>query len=68
MVILCIPALGVYAKNLTESVCTSEEEILKLMEFGVKKRSVAATNMNATSSRSHAVFSIKVEVRGSKEK
>merc|ERR1719443_2814749 len=31
------------------------------MDFGQKKRVIASTNMNATSSRSHAVFTLKVE-------
>merc|ERR1719183_969231 len=30
------------------------------MDYGTKKRVVGATSMNATSSRSHAVFTVKV--------
>merc|ERR1711953_1491019 len=37
---------------------TSFEDILDLMDEGNKARTVAATNMNETSSRSHAVFTI----------
>merc|ERR1719487_1620102 len=31
------------------------------MDFGTKRRAIAATLMNATSSRSHAVFCIKIQ-------
>jgi hypothetical protein len=37
---------------------TSYEEIERLMDDGIKSRTVAATTMNPTSSRSHAVFTI----------
>lgn len=33
----------------------------ELMDKGLASRSVAATNMNATSSRSHSIFTIVVE-------
>ncbi len=36
----------------------SYEEIVALMDEGNKARTVAATNMNETSSRSHGVFSL----------
>ena len=38
--------------------CRSHSDISNLMDEGNKARTVAATNMNETSSRSHAVFSI----------
>lgn len=55
------PDMGVYIPGLTEAPCKKAEDVQKLMDFGTKKRVVAATNMNATSSRSHAVFTVKVQ-------
>ena len=37
---------------------TSYADVAQIMDDGNKTRTVAATNMNATSSRSHAVFSL----------
>ncbi len=54
------PKLGVYIPGLTEAPCESPSDVQKLMDFGTKKRVVAATQMNATSSRSHAVFTVKL--------
>lgn len=47
---------GVYIEGLTEYKVGSEREIDDLMVRGNKHRSVGATNMNATSSRSHSIF------------
>merc|ERR1719443_2394311 len=55
------PTLGVYVPNLTESPVKAVQDVEKLMDFGTKKRVTASTNMNATSSRSHAVFVVKVK-------
>eukprot|EP00746_Dinoflagellata_sp_MGD_P028892 gnl/MRDRNA2_/MRDRNA2_168346_c0_seq1.p1 gnl/MRDRNA2_/MRDRNA2_168346_c0~~gnl/MRDRNA2_/MRDRNA2_168346_c0_seq1.p1 ORF type:complete len:763 (-),score=146.89 gnl/MRDRNA2_/MRDRNA2_168346_c0_seq1:134-2422(-) len=55
------PNMGICIPGLTEEVCRSASEVDQLMDFGTKKRVVGATNMNATSSRSHAVFTIKVQ-------
>eukprot|EP00746_Dinoflagellata_sp_MGD_P009475 gnl/MRDRNA2_/MRDRNA2_119280_c0_seq1.p1 gnl/MRDRNA2_/MRDRNA2_119280_c0~~gnl/MRDRNA2_/MRDRNA2_119280_c0_seq1.p1 ORF type:complete len:1291 (+),score=258.30 gnl/MRDRNA2_/MRDRNA2_119280_c0_seq1:198-4070(+) len=54
--ILDHPKLGTYIPGITESACASRECVESLMDFGNKKRVVAATQMNATSSRSHTVF------------
>jgi len=35
--------------------------MFKLLDYGNKNRSVAKTQMNATSSRSHALFTVHVE-------
>ncbi|EEQ97800.1 kinesin heavy chain, putative [Perkinsus marinus ATCC 50983] len=56
------PSLGVYVKAATEVVVRSEEDIEHMLEYGLKRRAEGATNMNAHSSRSHAVFRIRVEV------
>ncbi len=36
----------------------SHDELMTVMEAGSKSRTVAATNMNETSSRSHAIFTL----------
>uniref|UniRef100_A0A3B4AE49 Uncharacterized protein n=1 Tax=Periophthalmus magnuspinnatus TaxID=409849 RepID=A0A3B4AE49_9GOBI len=50
--------LGPYVDGLSQLAVTSFEDIEVLMSEGNKSRTVAATNMNEESSRSHAVFSI----------
>ncbi|XP_029958359.1 kinesin-like protein KIF13A isoform X2 [Salarias fasciatus] len=50
--------LGPYVDGLSQLAVTSYEDIEVLMSEGNKSRTVAATNMNEESSRSHAVFSI----------
>ena len=52
------PALGPYVEDLSKLAVTSYQDIHDLMDEGNKARTVAATNMNETSSRSHAVFTI----------
>ncbi|KAI8822197.1 P-loop containing nucleoside triphosphate hydrolase protein, partial [Fimicolochytrium jonesii] len=53
--------IGIYVKDLRTFVIKDVEEMDRLMSFGNKNRSVGATEMNATSSRSHSIFSITVE-------
>eukprot|EP00978_Attheya_sp_CCMP212_P000924 scaffold1975_cov54-Attheya_sp.AAC.1 len=53
--------IGVYVKDLTSRTVTSVSEIDAVLQGGKKNRMVAATKMNAGSSRSHAVFTIVVE-------
>ncbi|XP_043575066.1 kinesin-like protein KIF13A isoform X5 [Chiloscyllium plagiosum] len=50
--------LGPYVDGLSQLAVTCFEDIESLMSEGNKSRTVAATNMNEESSRSHAVFSI----------
>uniref|UniRef100_A0AAY4DAZ2 Kinesin-like protein n=1 Tax=Denticeps clupeoides TaxID=299321 RepID=A0AAY4DAZ2_9TELE len=52
------PLLGPYVEDLSKLAVTSYSDIQDLMDAGNKARTVAATNMNETSSRSHAVFNI----------
>ncbi|KAL3055159.1 hypothetical protein OYC64_017959 [Pagothenia borchgrevinki] len=52
------PLMGPYVEDLSKLAVTSYNDIQDLMESGNKARTVAATNMNETSSRSHAVFNI----------
>ncbi|KAJ1563060.1 kinesin-like protein Klp8, partial [Cladochytrium tenue] len=52
------PQLGPYVEDLSKLVVTSFESVERLMDIGNKARIVASTNMNETSSRSHAIFSL----------
>ncbi|KAF9092972.1 kinesin-like protein Klp8 [Mortierella sp. AD031] len=52
------PSLGPYVEDLSKLMVTSFKDIESLMDEGNKARTVAATNMNETSSRSHAVFTV----------
>ena len=46
----------------------SVEEMFKILDIGNKNRSVSATKMNATSSRSHALFTVHIESLEGKDK
>ncbi|CDO74193.1 hypothetical protein BN946_scf185043.g245 [Trametes cinnabarina] len=52
------PSLGPYVEDLSKLMVNSYDEMMTLMDEGNKARTVAATNMNETSSRSHAVFTL----------
>lgn len=54
------PSLGPYVEDLSKLVVSSFNDVESLMDEGNKARTVAATNMNETSSRSHAVFTLVV--------
>ncbi|KAI9819529.1 MAG: kinesin-like protein Klp8 [Pycnora praestabilis] len=57
------PSTGPYVEDLAKLVVRSFQEIANLMDEGNKARTVAATNMNETSSRSHAVFTLTLTQR-----
>jgi kinesin family protein 1 len=52
------PNTGPYAEGLSRNVVSSFKEISSLMEAGAAARTVAATQMNATSSRAHTIFQV----------
>ena len=52
------PKKGMYVQGLTEVEITTAKEAKNLILMGLKSRHVAATEMNAESSRSHLLFSI----------
>eukprot|EP00045_Choanoeca_perplexa_P012490 m.136546 g.136546 ORF g.136546 m.136546 type:complete len:888 (+) comp16025_c0_seq1:110-2773(+) len=52
------PLLGPYVEDLSRLAVTSYPDIQAHLEAGNKARRTASTNMNATSSRSHAIFSL----------
>jgi kinesin family protein 5 len=51
---------GVYVKGLLEIYVSSVQEVYEVMRRGGSSRSVASTNMNAESSRSHSIFVITI--------
>lgn len=53
---------GVCVPNLHSVLCKSVEDMLNVMNLGNKNRTTGFTNMNEHSSRSHAVFVIKIEM------
>jgi hypothetical protein len=56
------PENGVYVKDLSQVVVKNADEIDKLMKMGSSNRVVGFTLMNATSSRSHSIFTINIEL------
>ncbi|KAI0232495.1 Kinesin-like protein KIF3A [Lamellibrachia satsuma] len=55
------PDVGVYVKDLSAYVVNNADDMDRIMTLGNKNRVVGATNMNAHSSRSHAIFTVTVE-------
>ena len=55
------PKHGIYVEDLCELVVRDSKDLLKLIYQGNAVRRVAATKMNEESSRSHSVFTIKIE-------
>lgn len=55
------PQKGVYVKDLSTFVVKGADDMDKIMTKGNKNRMVGRTNMNETSSRSHAIFTITIE-------
>ena len=54
---------GIYLAGLNWIDVNSVAECMNLLSLGDKNRNVASTSMNSTSSRSHAVYMVKVEKR-----
>eukprot|EP01027_Heterolobosea_sp_BB2_P007577 GEZU01011265.1.p1 GENE.GEZU01011265.1~~GEZU01011265.1.p1 ORF type:complete len:236 (-),score=62.91 GEZU01011265.1:101-808(-) len=52
---------GISVTNINRVSVGSYEDVLKVISEGAKQRSVGETNMNAVSSRSHAVFTLYIE-------
>lgn len=55
------PDIGVFVKDLSGYVVNNADDLDRIMSLGNKNRVVGATAMNASSSRSHAIFTITVE-------
>lgn len=58
---------GLYIEDLSEHYVISEEEVNVLMKVGSDNRSVAATNMNENSSRSHSIVIMTVHQHNLKD-
>ena len=54
------PTQGVFIKDLKKVAVRSVDEMFKILDLGNTHRSVSATKMNATSSRSHALFTVHI--------
>jgi hypothetical protein len=54
------PLGGVFVQNLSEHRVHSSGALLRFMEAGNRLRRTGSTKMNATTSRSHSVFVIRV--------
>ncbi|RWS28586.1 kinesin-like protein KIF16B isoform X2, partial [Leptotrombidium deliense] len=52
------PKMGPYVQNLSKHLVTDYSDVQELMTRGNAHRTTAATGMNDTSSRSHAIFTI----------
>jgi len=57
----------VYVAELTDKMVCSNEEMMETLGGALQSRHVAATKMNATSSRSHTIFRVTVESCSSEE-
>jgi len=60
------PDRGVFVKDLTQVVVDSGQAIDKVMNDGNKHRTTGATLMNDTSSRSHSIFTVIIEMSAMK--
>ncbi|KAJ8259637.1 hypothetical protein GJAV_G00171730 [Gymnothorax javanicus] len=49
---------SIYTTGVTSRLVSSEEELLECLKLGALSRTTASTQMNAQSSRSHAIFTI----------
>ncbi|CAH9065472.1 unnamed protein product [Cuscuta epithymum] len=55
---------GVFVAGLREEIVNSAEQVLELIERGEDKRHFGETNMNVRSSRSHTIFRMVIESKG----
>ena len=60
-------ALGVYVKGLHEVVVDDEKKIMELMNQGNAHRTSGETKMNARSSRSHSIFTMKIHQKDAED-
>lgn len=58
------PKLGVYLKGVTEEAVESCDRCIRLIDYGNTMKTIAATAMNARSSRGHTIFKLIMEKTG----
>ena len=51
---------GIYIENITEIPANNFDDIIKIIDKGNLGRTVASTDMNSVSSRSHAIVTISI--------
>eukprot|EP01038_Epipyxis_sp_PR26KG_P015951 gene15951-21644_t len=61
------PQKGIYVQDLCELIVRDSNDVMKLISQGNTVRRVASTNMNDQSSRSHSVFTIRIEQKNTTE-
>ena len=61
------PEKGIHVQNLTYTVVEDRAQIDEVLAKGTRNRTVGATKMNETSSRSHSIFSIVIEMSEAEE-
>ena len=57
------PRTGPYVEDLSKIACRTSAQVATLLEHGSSMRAVRATHMNAASSRSHAIFTLRLTQR-----
>ena len=60
------PDMGIYVENLCELSVKGPADIFRLIDQGNRVRRVASTAMNERSSRSHSVFTLKLQQKSTK--
>lgn len=61
------PDMGIYVEHLCELAVKSPSDIFRLLDQGNRVRRVASTAMNERSSRSHSVFTLKIQQKTVKQ-
>ena len=56
------PQKGIFVKDLTNTICSTVEEIDSIMQTGSQNRHTGETKMNKDSSRSHSIFTMYIEM------
>lgn len=62
------PATGVTVDNLKHFAVTNYEQCAKLLDEGLSNRTVGSTAMNASSSRSHCIFTLEIQQKSATSK
>jgi len=61
------PKTGIFIKGLTQQICMNEEDALNALFEGDTNRTVAEHQLNKASSRSHAIYTIYIDIRSKVE-